>query len=280
MDTGRRAHSLRLWALMACSAALLAGPGTGLQAAEKPTVKACGHHDYPPWNWKQERQIVGACASIAKRAVERLGYRVDLGYVGPWKRCQELVAAGEVDVNICAFRNAERENYSVFAQPRLGQNRVSIFVGRHWPQERRFDDWQDLAGLRTAVVLGVSMGQEFDAFLAKHTQVQRVATVRQVLLMLEARRIDFVPFGHEAGLMEIERNGLAGRIVPLEKAALVGDLYLSVSKKSPLAPRINDIGAYFSRPGYDQELEALLDEQQRRYIDNRPLLGADRPIER
>jgi polar amino acid transport system substrate-binding protein len=279
MDTGRRSHKMRLRAALACAAAVLAGADLG--AAELPTVKACGHHDYPPWNWKHEREIVGACATVARRAVERLGYRVDLGYVGPWKRCQELVAAGEVDVNICAFRNAERESYSVFAQPRMGQNRVSIFVGRQWRQkERRFDDWQDLSGLRTAVVLGVSMGQAFDEFLAAHTRVQRVATVRQVLLMLDANRIDFVPFGHEAGLMEIERNGLAGRIVPLDKAALVGDLYLSVSKKSPLAPRINDIGAYFSRPGYLQELEAQLDEQQRRYIDSRPLLGADRPIER
>jgi polar amino acid transport system substrate-binding protein len=166
MDWSRRLHSLRLGAVVACIAAVAAGA----QGAEVPTVKACGHHDYPPWNWQHQRQIVGACATVAKRAVERLGYRVDLAYVGPWKRCQELVASGEVDVNICAFRNAEREAYSVFAQPRMGQNRISIFVGRHWRNERRFDDWQDLAGLRTAVVLGVSMGQEFDEFLATRTR--------------------------------------------------------------------------------------------------------------
>lgn len=271
MDWSRRSRRLRLGAAFVWLAAL----ATGLPAAaEVPTVKACGHHDYPPWNWKQDREIVGACATVAKRAVERLGYRVDLRYVGPWKRCQELVAAGEVDINICAFRNAERESYSVFAAPRMGQNRISIFVGRHWRQERRFDDWQDLAGLRTAVVLGVSMGQDFDEFLATRTQVQRVATVRQVLLMLDANRIDFVPFGHEAGLMEIERNGLAGRIVPLAKPALVGDLYLSVSRKSPLASRVKDIGAYFERPRYAEELEALLDEGHRRYIDIQPAASA------
>jgi polar amino acid transport system substrate-binding protein len=266
MKSSRRPRSLRFMAALACAAAL----SGGLRAADGATVKACGHHDYPPWNWKQGSEIVGVCATVAKRAIERLGYRVDLGYVGPWKRCQELVATGEVDVNICAFRNAERERYSVFAEPRMGQNRVSIFVGPRWHGERRFEQWQDLAGLRTAVVLGVSMGQAFDAFLVERTKVQHVTTVRQVLLMLEADRIDFVPFGHEAGLMEIERNGLAGRIVPLAKPALVGDLYLSVSRKSPLARRLDDIGAYFSRPDYPRELATLLEEQQRRYIDSRP----------
>lgn len=274
MEPGHRLRSIRAVAAAASAAAIGA-----VCAADVPTVKACGHHDYPPWNWRDDQQIVGACAAVAKRAIERLGYRVDLSYVGPWKRCQEMVASGEVDVNICAFRNAERESYSVFAEPRMGQNRISVFVGRNWPRERRFENWQDLEGLRTAVVLGVSTGQAFDDFLATRTKIQRVASVRQMLLMLDADRVDFVPFGHEAGLMEIERNGFAGRIVPLERPALDGELHLSVSKKSPLAARINDIGAYFARPGYPQELAALLAAHHRRYIDTRPA-EAGRPPER
>lgn len=258
---------------MSARGAFAAGPGT-----EPPVVKACGHHDYPPWNWREGEEIIGACATAARRAIERLGFRVDLRYVGPWKRCQEMVQAGTVDVNICAFRNDERERYSVFAEPRMGQHRIAIFVGPHWPRERRFRAWQDLAGLRTAVVLGVSSGQAFDDFLAARTRVESVASVRQMLLMLDAGRIDFVPFGHEALLMEIERNGLAGRIVPLEQPALVGDLYVSVSRKSPLAARVQDIGAYFARPGYGAEIAELLQEGHRRYSGGRPAEG--RPRER
>jgi polar amino acid transport system substrate-binding protein len=275
MDPSRRSRGFCIGVAIACAFAI----GTTVRAAEPTTIKACGHHDYPPWNWRDGQQIVGACATIAKRAIERLGYRVDLGYVGPWKRCQELVAAGDVDVNICAFRNAERESYSVFAEPRMGTNRIAIFVGPHWPRERRFERWQDLQGLRTAVVLGVSTGQAFDDFLATHTQIERVASVRQMLLMLDAQRIDFFPFGHEAGLMEIERNGFAGRLMPLTQAALVGELYVSVSRKSPLAARIQELGAYFARPGYARELEQLLDEHHRRYIDTRPA-ETGRPRER
>lgn len=269
MDPTCRSPRCRAGAVIAAVLVFVAS-GDDARGTEPPTVKACGHHDYPPWNWRSGQEIVGACATMAQRAIERLGYRVDLSYRGPWKRCQEMVAAGDVDVNICAFRNAEREGYSVFAEPRMGENRISIFVGPRWPQERRFERWPDLQGLRTAVVLGVSTGQAFDDFLSTHTRVERVASVRQMLLMLEGDRIDFFPFGHEAGLMEIERNGLTGRIVPLQQPALVGDLYLSVSRKSPLAARIQDLGTYFARPGYAQELASLLREQHRRYIDARP----------
>jgi len=245
-------------------------------AAELPVVKACGHHDYPPWNWERGNRIVGACAEVTRRAIERLGYRVDLSYVGPWKRCQAMVASGEVDVNICSFRNAEREAYSVFAEPRMGQNRIAIFVRKPQAAQRRFDGWSDLKGLRAGLVLGVSMGKEFDDFLEQNTRIERVVSVRQTLSMLALDRVDFAPFGWEAGLIEVERNGLGGQVVPLAQPALVGELYVSVSRKSPLAARVQEIGAYFARPEYRVELDALLDEYHRLYLDGARLPEADR----
>ncbi len=257
---------------LALACAVMAGC---VSAAELPVVKACGHHDYPPWNWERGQQIVGACAAVARRAIERLGYRVDLSFVGPWKRCQAMVASGEVDVNICSFRNAEREAYSVFAEPRMAQNRIAVFVNKPHAQ-RRFEGWSDLKGLRAGLVLGVSMGEEFDSFLEQNTRIERVVNVRQTLNMLAIDRVDFAPFGWEAGLIEIERNGLAGRIVPLPHPALVGELFVSVSKKSPLAGRVQEIGAYFARPEYPAELNALLDEYHRLYLDGVRLPEADK----
>lgn len=258
MESRRSARTL----LRAVGGAALVLASLCVAAADRPVVKACGHHDYPPWNWRRGDQIVGACAAIAQRAIERLGYQVDLSYVGPWKRCQAMVASGEVDVNICAFRNPEREAYSVFAEPRMGQNRIAVFV-RKQSEEMRFNRWEDLQGLRTGLVLGVSMGPEFDGFLERSTHVERVVSVRQVLQMVALDRVDIAPFGWEAGLIEIERAGLANRVVPLEQPALVGDLWVSVSKKSPLASRVREIGAYFARPGYAQELQQAIEEYRR-----------------
>jgi polar amino acid transport system substrate-binding protein len=234
-----------------------------------PVVKACGHHDYPPWNWLRDGHIVGACAVVAQRAIERLGYRVDLSYVGPWTRCQAMVRSGEVDVNICAFRNPEREAYSLFAEPRMGQNRIAVFVRKQRAATLPFSGWDDLKGLRTGLVAGVSMGPQFDQFLEQNTRVERVHHIDNMLKMMALDRVDIVPFGWEAGTIAIERSGFGGQIVPLSQPALVGELFVSVSRKSPLAARLPEIGLYFSRPGYAEELRGLLDEYSRIYLQAR-----------
>jgi polar amino acid transport system substrate-binding protein len=235
----------------------------------RPVVKACGHHDYPPWNWQHDGQIVGACATVARRAIERLGYRVDLSYVGPWTRCQAMVRSGEVDVNICAFRNPEREAYSVFVEPRMGQNRIAVFVPKERAASMPFTKWDDLKGLRTGLVSGVSMGPDFDRFLEQNTHVERVHRIESMLKMMSMDRVDIVPFGWEAGTIAIERSGLAGAVVPLQQPALVGELFLSVSRKSALATRLPEIGMYFSRSGYPDELRLLIEEHSRAYLQAR-----------
>lgn len=253
------------WVLALALAGLPCEAGT---AAERPVVRACGHHHYAPWNWQRGNAIDGVCAVVAQRALERLGYRVDLSYVGPWKRCQQLVASGAVDVNICAFRNPERETYSHFAEPRMGQNRIAVFVRKdRVPRMTNDPEWKGLAGTRTGLVLGVSMGAKFDEFLEANTRIERVANIGLAMKMLARDRIDLVPFGWDAGLIELERTGLADEIVPLEQLALVGDLWISVSKRSPLASRVNEIGEYLAREAYPAELETLLKAYQQLAIE-------------
>lgn len=257
-------HLLRTLIVVLWLSPALSPPAAG--ATNPPVVKACGHHDYPPWNWLQDNRIVGVCAAVAQRAIERLGYRLDLTYVGPWKRCQALIEAGQVDVNICAFRNPDRERYSVFAEPRMAQNRIALFVQKQRAARIPFRQWDDLKGLRTGLVAGVSMGPEFDSFLDHHTQVERANDMGSVLRMLVRHRVDVVPFGREAGRLQVERHRFGDDIVPLATDALVGDLFVSVSRNSPLAQRIDEIGAYFARTEYRGELERLFGEYHRLYL--------------
>lgn len=253
------AASLVLWAATVAA-----------QVEKLPVIKACGHHDYAPWNWQKGSQIVGACATLAKRAIERLGYRVDMSFVGPWKRCQKLVDSGEVDVNICAFRNAEREATSVIVEPRMGQNSIAVFVRERRQDTFHFSTWPDLKGLRTGLIAGVSMGTEFDSFLQDNTTIERAPSLLSVFKMLDLDRVDIAPFGLEAGRLAVEHYGYKGSIVPLPQPALLGDLHVIVSKKSPLAARAAEIGKYFERAGYQEELRTSLDESGRLYLQTAP----------
>jgi polar amino acid transport system substrate-binding protein len=265
MATG---DSFVAWTRSVCVAMGMAAVTTHAiaQTSPLPVVKACGHHDYPPWNWHRNDEIVGACAAIARHAIERLGYRLDLSYVGPWKRCQLMVETGEVDVNICAFRNPEREAKAVIVEPRMAQNRIAVFVRDGGRAPRGFSRWADLKGLRTGLIGGVSMGGDFDTFLEKNTFVERAPDLNSVLRMLDLDRVDIAPFGLEAGRLAIDRLGLGQRLVPLAQPALVGDLYIIIAKRSPLAAHIKEIGQYFERPEYGQELEKALAEYSRQYL--------------
>lgn len=228
-------------------------------------VTACGHHDYPPWNWLRGNEIIGTCADVTRNAFEHLGHTVKLAYVGPWKRCQAMIEAGEVDVNICSFKNPEREAYSRFVDVPMGINPIAAFVkkGREFP----FKQWPDLAGKRSGVVIGVSMGPEFDTFLATQTDLDIVTHPVLNLRKLEAERLDFIPLGLEAGLLQISLYGFEGAIVPLPNPVLEGKLYISISNKATdLHRQIPRLEKYLSRPEYTQELSKSLKQYREQYV--------------
>lgn len=236
---------------------------TSLASARE--VTACGHHDYPPWNWLHGNEIIGACADVTRSAFKQLGHTVKLAYVGPWKRCQAMIEAGEVDINICSFKNPERESYSRFVGVPMGINSIGVFVkkGNEFP----FEKWRDLAGKRSGVVNGVSMGTDFDTFLAKQTTLEMVYDPVLNLRKLEAERIDFTPIGLEAGLLQIRLYGFEGSIVPLPQPVLEGKLYISISNKATdLHRQIPDIEKYLSRPEYEQELSKSLSQHREQYV--------------
>lgn len=249
---------------------LFLGAVSSLASARE--VTACGHHDYPPWNWHAGNEIVGVCADITRKAFEPLGHTVTLKFVGPWKRCQAMVESGTVDVNICSFKNVERENYSRFINVPMGFNPIAVFVkkGREFP----FNKWDDLKGRRSGVVYGVSMGEEFDRFLETQTSLERVPDPVLNLRKLAAERIDFTPIGLQAGLLQISIYGFNGVIVPLSHPALNGDLYISISNKSTdLHKHIPEIEKFLQRPAYQQEVSQSLKLNHERYLRD----AANRP---
>ena len=245
---------------------LLAGLIAVSNAAAR-VVTACGHHDYPPWNWQRGNEIVGACADVTRNVFEHLGHTVKLSYVGPWKRCQALIEIGAVDVNICSFKNPERETYSRFIDVPMGMNPIAIFVkkGREFP----FSHWDDLVGRHAGIVNGVSMGPEFDTFLAKQTHLETSVDPIMNWRKLNAGRIDFVPIGLEAGLLQTHLYGFADSIVALPNPVLLGKLYISISNKSTdLLPLIPAAEKYLAAPERQQELAALLRKYQELYIND------------
>ncbi|CAJ1882171.1 MULTISPECIES: substrate-binding periplasmic protein [Aeromonas] len=228
------------------------------------TLSACGHHDYPPWNWLSDGKIIGVCAEVVSTLYQRLGFNVDLSYVGPWARCQQKVAKGEVDINICALRNEERAHYSRFTRTPMAINDMAVFVRQ--PGSRLLQRREDLTGLRGAMMIGVSLGSEMDGFLQENTRIYRVNSLKQVFGLLASDRVDFVPYGRSSGRLFLSDNypdsGLADLQWPLQR----GELYISVSLQSPHLDTLEQLEPMLQTPGMSQWIDQLLEKYSDLYL--------------
>ncbi|MEH6470107.1 MAG: transporter substrate-binding domain-containing protein [Halopseudomonas sp.] len=216
--------------------------------AEKKVLTACGHHDYPPFNWRQGDTTVGVGPDAVRLIFAQLGVEVKSVYVGPWKRCLNAVRHGLVDVVVAAYVTEERKGYAQFTATPLSEDRKSVFVwkGREFP----FNSWQDLAGKRAGVQLGVSYGQQFDDFLAQHVDVVEVAERYQYFKMLQSKRIDFIPTGAHIGVIHAHREGFGEQVVALDNPIRSGFLHIGISKRSAFVSLL---------PRVDHELKQLRD---------------------
>ncbi|WP_432458924.1 substrate-binding periplasmic protein [Agarivorans sp. QJM3NY_25] len=226
--------------------------------AEDSSIKlsACGHHDYPPWNWTSGSEIKGACAEVTKTLFANLGVDVDLTYVGPWKRCQSYIETGRVDINICSFINETRKSYSTFIATPMGFNEQAVFVNKS--ASFAFQNWQDLAGKKAGMVLGVSIGQRFDRYLKDNTNIERVTTYRQNFHKLFHQRVDFIPVGRFSGLAMLQAFGIKDDIVDLPTSIFTGNLYISMSKKSPYLYLLPEIEKQMQSDDYPVWVKSLL----------------------
>jgi len=122
----------------------------------------------------------------------------------------------------------------------MGLNENAVFVRKD--KKILFSAWSDLQDKIAGMVLGVSIGEEFDHFLAHHTRVERVRTFIQNFQKLAVNRVDFIPTGRFSGKAMLHAFDLSDKIIDLPHPILTGKLYISMSKKSKhlyLLPKID-----------------------------------------
>lgn len=245
--------SKTLSTVFCCFLLLLANPTC---ANEPAVLTACGHHNYPPWNWQFEDSIIGACSDITKRLLTELGVELDLSYQAPWKRCQNMLKQGKVDINLCSFMNPERQAYSDFITTPMGINEHAVFVRKD--AAFQFTNWQDLSEKHVGMVLGVSIGKAFDDFLATEQNITRLRNYESAFQMLAKGRVDYVPFGKQSGLTLLHTLGLEDQIIALPRPLLSGNLYISMSKHSKYLHLLPEIEKRLQQPNYSNQLEQVL----------------------
>lgn len=216
-------------------------------SAQNRYLKACGNDEYPPWNWMQDGKIVGVCTDLAQKAFASKGYSLDVSYVGPWARCQQLLNAGVVDVSLCAVPTSERSNYLHIIEQSIAYNEVAAFVLDR--NKDLYTNHDDLINRRIGMIRGVRLGEPMDSLIEKSGQVYYSSRLENLWSLLLLGRIDVVLFGREAGNIQIKQLKLNDRIIAASTSISKVPLNIMISKRSShfesVLGDIYDIGQFF-----------------------------------
>ncbi|MNG75228.1 cystine transporter subunit [compost metagenome] len=236
----------------------------GQQASAAEPVRYCDYPVYPPISWSDGHQVRGLAPTVVRELFARLGREVQTVVLGNWKRCLMDVAAGRVDV-VLAYNSDQRDQGMRFSTVPVVREEVAVFFNRRRPVH--FQQLEDLAGYRGGLLYGESYGAEFDRFVARHQNIERVSSSQQNFGKLIRGRIDFVIQERRTGELFIEHLPGAEDIRALPAALSVDYLRVAVSRQSPLSQQMDAIDQQLRRMTASGEIERWLEQSEVTYRD-------------
>lgn len=235
---------------------LIFGAATIARAEAGEPLIASGHPDYPPFSWQRGEQIVGIGVELTEMIFSDLGIEVIFPARGNWKRVQNGAANGNIDVIVGIYKTLDMAQYLAYPEQPYLEDMSVVWVRKG--REFTFDKWGDLIGKRGTAMLGESYGKDFDDFIARHLQMDRVSTPLQNLRKLDAGRSDYYPFSLYGGTLQLKRYGFEDRIQHLPNVIAKQGVYMAISKKSKYISHLPEISAAIQQRGVDGTIDRLV----------------------
>jgi polar amino acid transport system substrate-binding protein len=194
---------------------------------------ATGNPEYSPYLWRDpedENKLIGANADLMQLLSKEIGIPIEVKYMGPWSRVQELARAGRIDLIAGAFFTNARLDYMDYFHPAFRGTRTVIWT--HPTNTFKYRTWSDLRDRKGLTVVNNSFGEEFDAYAKKSLSIANVATLEQALQMLVLSRADYVIYEEDPGLAFAAKLNITGlKTAPV--AVSTENLFVTFSHKSP-----------------------------------------------
>ena len=205
----------------------------------------------------------GSLSGIDIELMEMIAKRMDLDLkvtLYPWKRGLNKLETGDIDIQTSFLRRPAREEYAYFIEPPyVTQSNKAFFVLKG--NEDLINQYEDLKGLGIGIFDKNHYFERFDqdTSLRKHP----AKSTEQIFKMLLAGRTDTVIFTEEVGEFKLKEYGWDDRIVKARyKYSKPMNVYLAISKRSPLADRRDEISVIL------QELldEGVIEQLKEKYL--------------
>lgn len=220
------------WYLLAAGA-LCCVLAQSAQAQVCQKLVATGNPEYSPYLWRDpedENKLIGANADLMQLLAKEIGIPIEVKYMGPWSRVQELARGGRIDLIAGAFFTSARLDYMDYFHPAFWGTRTVIWT--HPKNTFKYRTWSDLRGRKGLTVVNNSFGEEFDAYAKKSLSIAAVATLEQALQMLVLARTDYLIYEEDPGLAfaaKLNITGLKTATTPVSTEKL----FLTLAHKSP-----------------------------------------------
>ncbi len=217
--------------------------------------------NYPPYSWKEDRQMQGILIDIVDEAVgKRLGIAMTHnGY--PWKRAQRMVRDGDADalITLCGTRTDWTES----GKECVITLAVKIFVKAGHPSIPDLEKTKTLADLRSFRIIDYS-GNSWakKKLIDKNFQVELAPNREAIFPMLVKGRADINLSNHMTGRYFIKNRGLKGQIVELSPMIETVPFHLCVGKKSSYTKILPEFDEAVRQMKQDGAMQKIFDKYQ------------------
>jgi polar amino acid transport system substrate-binding protein len=194
---------------------------------------ATGNPEYSPYLWRDpgdESMLIGANADLMQLLAKEIGIPIEVRYMGPWSRVQELARTGRIDLIAGAFLTNARLDYMDYFHPAFRGTRTVIWTNP--AKTFKYSAWSDLRERKGLTVVNNSFGEEFDAYAKKSLSIGTVATLEQAFKMLVLARADYLIYEEDPGLALSAKLNITGLKTATTAVSTEG-LFLTMAHKSP-----------------------------------------------
>lgn len=203
-----------------------------------------GHPNYPPYMWIQDGELTGIGVELVKTVCQEMNLQCETAAIDSWKRVQEKVRGGEIDILVGAYSNVDRRTYMDYSNAYM-QDKTSVIV--HKDRTFPFAVATDLIGKRGVTIYGESFGQELDTFIAEKLHISYAYKAKSIFENLRQERADYILWGHFTWKLNARVNGADKWCVALQTPINTVGMYLTFSKQSNFKDKIPEINQIIAR---------------------------------
>ncbi|KXI28475.1 hypothetical protein AX660_15390 [Paraglaciecola hydrolytica] len=216
-------------------------------------------HIEPPLVDLIDGKFVGQNVDVALALAHSLNMQVSFIQC-PFARCLAITQEGNADMMVSIRKTPEREEYLHFLSRPFSSNNLPVRFYQLKTNRHVINAYEDISSLDIGVLRGATYFERFDHDLALHKIP--LTNHNQLIEMLLKGRIDTF-LGREVSIQALTDKTTYEQQMKMAPYIYIKrfDAYIAVSKRSPLAPRVNELSKALSELLDSGELDKLLIKQ-------------------